>query len=208
MNTILCFGDSNTYGYIPGGEGARYGADVRWTRRMASLLGRDFDVVEEGLGGRTTAFADNIEPYRCGLDTILPCVMSHAPIELVIIMLGTNDTKARYHVCAEEIGYGLEELVMKVAAYHQFRAQKPKILLVAPVPLGDMSEGVEFRASSQEKSLRLAAVFSDVAKRFDCAFFDAGTAVPKLGCDNIHLDAEGHRLLAEALAAEVKKLIG
>lgn len=207
VKTVLCFGDSNTYGYVPGSGGERYGADVRWPRRLGALLGEAYEVVEEGLNGRTTAFDDRIEPYRCGLDAILPCIMSHAPVHLLIVMLGTNDTKDRYHVRAEEIGYGLEELVMKVAGYHQFRAQKPKMLLVAPVPLGDMSEGIEFSEASRQKSLRLSAVYAGVAQQFGCAFLDAGAVVPQLGCDNTHFTPEGHRLLAQALAPEVRRLL-
>ena len=208
MKTILCFGDSNTYGYVPGTEGERYAAAIRWPRRLAALLGEEYDVVEEGLNGRTTAFRDNLEPYRCGLDTILPCVLSHEPVDLLIVMLGTNDTKDRYHVKAEEIGFGLEELVMKVSGYYQFRAHKPQLLLVAPAPLGDMRDGVEFSEASRAKSLRLSEIFAGVAERFGCAFLNAGAVVQELGCDSIHFTPEDHRLLAQALAQQTKQLLG
>lgn len=206
MKTILCFGDSNTYGYIPGTPGERYGAAVRWPRRLGALLGEGCEVVEEGLNGRTTAFADNLEPYRCGLDTILPCVMSHAPVDVLIVMLGTNDTKDRYHIKAEEIGYGLEELILKAAGYHQFRAQKPQILVIAPVPLGEMSGSVEFSEASREKSRQLPAVYADVAKNFGCHFFEAGSVIRELGCDGVHFTPAAHEALAQALAPLVKRI--
>ena len=94
MKEILCFGDSNTHGYMPG-IGTRYPADIRWSGRLGTLLGDGYHVVEEGMDGRTTAFEDEIQPYRSALGYIDPCLKSHAPLDLVIIMLGTNDTKTR-----------------------------------------------------------------------------------------------------------------
>ena len=208
MKTVLCFGDSNTYGYIPGSQGERYSAEIRWPKQLGALLGKEYEVVEEGLNGRTTAFGDNIEPYRCGLDHILPCLLSHAPVDLLIIMLGVNDTKDRYHVRAEEIGYGLEELIMKVAGYYHFQAQTPEILVVAPVPLGDMDQGIEFSERSRRESQLLPGIFEETAQRFGCAFFDAGSVIRELGCDNIHFTPEDHRLLARALEPLVRKLTG
>lgn len=207
MKTVLCYGDSNTYGYIPGTHGERYSAQIRWPRQLGALLGEDYEVVEEGLSGRTTAFSDNIEPYRCGLDYILPCLISHEPVDLLIIMLGGNDTKDRFHVSAEEIGYGLEELIMKVAGYYHFREQTPKILVVAPVPLGSAGDGIEFSELSRQKSLRLPAIFEETAQRFGCAFFDAGSVIHELGCDDIHFTPEGHRQLAQTLAPVVENLL-
>ena len=93
MKTILCFGDSNTFGSVPG-TGGRYGRQVRWPCRMERLLGEGYEVVAEGLPGRTTVFTDYIEPYRAGIEQIVPAVQSHAP-DALVIMLGTNDTKAR-----------------------------------------------------------------------------------------------------------------
>ena len=113
MKEILCFGDSNTHGYMPG-VGTRYPLDVRWSGRLAGLLGEGYHVVEEGLDGRTTAFEDELQPWRSGLGYIGGCVKSHAPLDLIIIMLGTNDAKTRYGVSAEEIGFGLRELIAKI----------------------------------------------------------------------------------------------
>ena len=114
MKEILCFGDSNTHGYMPG-IGTRYPADIRWSGRLGRLLGNDYHVVEEGMDGRTTAFEDEIQPYRSALGYIDPCLKTHAPLDLIIIMLGTNDTKTRYNVSAEEIGFGMEELLLRLA---------------------------------------------------------------------------------------------
>lgn len=205
MKTILCFGDSNTYGYIPG-SGERYPRDVRWPGRLQKLLGEGYYVVEEGLNGRTTAFGDDIEPYRKGLDYILPCVMSHSPVDLIIIMLGTNDIKERYHVCAEEIGYGMEEVVMKITGYFQFREQKPQIMIVAPVPIGN-TDSAEFTAQSIEKSRRLAPIYQELAERFGCHFLNAADYVKGLGCDKIHYDPQHHAALCEGIWNRVKEIL-
>lgn len=205
MKTILCFGDSNTYGYIPG-SGKRYDTQTRWPRVLAGLLGDGYDVIEEGLSGRTTAFRDLIEPGRCGLDTILPCAMSHEPLDLIILMLGTNDTKSRFHVTAQEIGYGMEELIMKIGGYYHYREGMPQILLVSPVPLGDMSDAVEFNEASRQKSLLLADIYRQIADAFHCHFLDAGAVTGELGCDGIHLTPRGHAALAQAVAEKIRSI--
>lgn len=130
---ILCYGDSNTWGYVPV-TGERYDEDVRFTGVLAGELGRDYRVVEEGLVGRTTVFSDRMEPERCGIEHLLPFILSQLPVDWMVIMLGTNDTKTHFHVNAKEIGYGMEELIIKAQHILRIRGSKAKILLVAPVP--------------------------------------------------------------------------
>lgn len=89
---ILCIGDSNTWGYIPG-SGERYEKNVRWTGKLAQTLGENYEVIEEGMNGRTTAFTDKIEPGTAALDYLYPCLISQFPLDYIIVMLGTNDTK-------------------------------------------------------------------------------------------------------------------
>ena len=115
MKEILCFGDSNTHGYMPG-LGTRYPIDQRWSGLLGKLLGDGYHVVEEGMDGRTTAFEDDLQPWRSALGYIGPCVKTHAPLDLIIIMLGTNDSKTRYGVSAEEIGFGMQELIIRIKA--------------------------------------------------------------------------------------------
>lgn len=198
MKSILCFGDSNTYGYIPG-TGGRYPSHIRWPRVLARLLGPEWEVVEEGLNGRITAFRDLIEPFRCGVDTLLPIVMSHEPLDSIVIMLGTNDTKDRFHVSAHEIGYGLETLLQMIFAHYLGRTA-PDILVVAPVPLGDMRDGIEFSDLSRKKSLALVGIYEDIARNFGCAFLDVGSLGITLGEDCIHFTPQDHRNLAQAVA--------
>lgn len=206
MKTILCFGDSNTYGYVPG-TGARFERQIRWPNRLNSLLGRDYEVISEGMNGRTTAFSSGIELYCNGSDHIIPCLVSHEPLDLIIIMLGTNDTKSRYNIRAEEICMGMEMLLRKIVG-HYLLLEAPQILLVAPVPLGDVREAITFNESSREKSLLLARGYSELAKRYGCHFFDAGSVVHDLGCDGIHFTADAHRMLADSLFPVVKEILG
>lgn len=203
MRTILCFGDSNTHGSMPGMTG-RYGRDVRWPRRMEALLGQEYDVVEEGLPGRTTVFTDYIEPYRAGIEQIVPLVQSHVP-DALVIMLGGNDTKARYHVSAPEIGFGMEELLLRLRAACPF-GPVPRVVLAAPAPL-QCAPGAEFNAESVDKSQQLAPILQDVARRFGCGFLDAGEFAA-LGQDGIHFTPGDHAEMARRAAAAVTALFG
>ena len=106
---VLCYGDSNTYGSVPGG-GDRFPRDVRWPGVLAARLGDGWHVVEEGLGGRTTVFDDPILPDRNGKTYLLPCLLSHQPIDLVVVFLGTNDLKARFSASPADIAGGVAVL--------------------------------------------------------------------------------------------------
>ena len=136
MKTILCFGDSTTWGYCPEAGGARLSEEERWPRLLERELGCEYRVIEEGLNGRTTAFEDAIRPYRSSLPYIVPCLESHAPVDLLILMLGTNDCKVRYHVSAREITDGLEVLLQKIYSHYRYMPPAPAVLVMPPIPLG------------------------------------------------------------------------
>ena len=204
MREILCFGDSNTWGYIPGGAG-RYSNKERWTCILQRLLGDDYHIIEEGLNGRTTAFSDYLEPYRCGLEYIAPCVLSHFPLDIVVIMLGTNDCKARYHASATEIRYGMEELVKKIRFELGQKGCNPNILIVAPASIRE-NDSCEFDENSISKSEQLAEQYQDMATMFGCEFLDAKEYGITVGCDGFHLTREGHQILAEAIKNKIMSL--
>lgn len=111
VTNVLCYGDSNTYGYIPG-SGGRYTRDVRYPGRLQMLLGDDYNVIEEGCSGRTTLYDDPIDGWKNGMDYLKPCIYSHRPIHIVILMLGSNDLKAAFHLTAEQIAQSAGKLVM------------------------------------------------------------------------------------------------
>ena len=146
MTVVVAFGDSNTWGYEPG-AGVRLAPETRWTGVMQLELGPAWRVIEEGLNGRTTVFDDPIEPDRRGADYLPPCLRSHAPLDLLIIALGCNDLKQRFSASAGDIANGAERLIQMARAEPVGpRGAPPAILLVAPPPLGRLSEFAEMFA--------------------------------------------------------------
>ena len=132
MKTIVCYGDSNTYGYNPE-NGFRYEYEERWTTILQKELKDSAIVIPEGLNGRTTSFEDELRPGRNGATYLDPCLHSHGPIDLVVLMLGTNDCKTFYNASAEVIGLGVERLVEQIR-----KADKNiRILLISPIQLGE-----------------------------------------------------------------------
>lgn len=200
---ILCFGDSNTWGYVPE-VGERYAEEIRWTGVFAKELGDSYRVIEEGLSGRTTAFSDLIEPERCAITHVLPVLLSQLPLDYLIVMLGTNDTKSHFHVNVTEIGYAMEELLLKIRHILYVQKSAAKIVLVSPVPIKDATDSM-FDEESAKKSRELAPVYQALAAQQGCLFFDAGSVIKELGIDGIHMTEDGHRKLGEALAKFVKE---
>ena len=138
MKTILCFGDSNTWGYNPE-NCQRFGPDERWTGILRNSLGEDYQVIEEGLNGRTTLWDDPIEGFKNGLDYLMPCLESHKPFDLITIMLGTNDLKYRFSVSAFDIAESVGVLVRQVQQSQAGPQENAPIpLLIAPPPLAKL----------------------------------------------------------------------
>lgn len=202
---ILCFGDSNTFGYIPG-RGGRYDRHTRWPGRLQELLGSTYQVIEEGLCGRTTAFDDVTEPGRSGLDRIRDAVEKNELLDLLIIMLGSNDCKAQFQASAEEITKGLERLLEKA---EDGKTSDFRILLVAPAAMTEQvmhsGFGSEFDRRSVEVSKELAGTYEELAKKCGYDFLDGTKVTQVSGIDGLHLDADGHGRLAEAIGDWAKK---
>ena len=137
---ILCFGDSNTYGYDP--RGGRYDENTRWPLRMEKLLGRDYTVIEEGFNGRTCVMDDPTEGgYKSGANYLPPCLMSHNPLDAVVIMLGSNDSKKRFGLEPMTIGEGVMQLIRLTRLYSLASdGGSAKIVIVAPPPIRDCLE--------------------------------------------------------------------
>ena len=213
MKEILCFGDSNTHGYMPG-LGTRYPYDVRWPGVLARLLGAEYHIVEEGMDGRTTAFEDAIQPHRSALGYLYPCLKTHAPLDLVILMLGTNDLKPRFSLNAFDIAAGAERLIRIIRTHlPDGQKQPPRILLVCPPPIGDAVDsgaigGMFTAAHSTAVSRDLPRYFAPLAQRYGCLYCEAGDYVTTSPVDSVHLTAQGHRALAEALASLIRQEAG
>ena len=208
---IVCFGDSNTHGYN-GDTYGRFDETERWTCLLQNLLGEDYLVIEEGLSGRTTVFDDPLHEGLSGLDSIHGCLLTHEPVDLLIIMLGTNDTKERFGVSAQAIAIGLERLINKAKAdYDTFSNQQPNILIVTPKNI-DEEYAYSFCADTMgkgcaKKSRELGPCFKEVAERLGCHYFDANDFVTRNNStDYMHLDRRAHGELAQALYHKINEI--
>jgi len=199
MKTILCYGDSNTWGYNPATK-ERYGHDQRWTRRLQALLGDTFWVLEEGQNGRTTVHDDPVEGNKNGLTYLIPCLESHKPLDLVVLMLGTNDLKLRMSKTSQDIAKSVGRLVKHIQASESGSGGlAPKVLIIAPPPLGRLDDFAESFSGGSEKSRSLGARYRIIADERGCAFLDASTVIRSSDVDGIHFDADQLPLLASAL---------
>lgn len=211
MKNILCYGDSNTFGYNPK-NGRRFDITERWTGLVQNQLGSEYRIIEEGLGGRTTVFQDYIMNGRSGIDYLLPCVQSHQPLDLVVIMLGTNDLKVLLSPTAFDSGRGIEELIKLLKNPYNWDFELvPKILVVSPIHIApSVMEGwlgENFGEASIALSRNLAKYYEKAAKTYHIAFLDAAQYAKASDLDGIHLDAEGHRRLADGLAQKIKQIL-
>lgn len=210
--TILCYGDSNTWGYIPQ-TGERYDGNIRWTRRLADALGNGYYVVEEGLNGRTTAFDDPIEPHRNGHRSLEGCLLSHKPIDLFIVMLGTNDTKHFLRLTPLRIAKGIDAIVKGAGSGEYGRGgEPPKILVISPIHIEPSGFNDHIRQyfddESAAKSRALAYEYELVAQQYGCSYMDASKHAKASLRDGIHMEPEDHLSLSEAVADRVRKLLG
>ena len=208
MKTILCYGDSNTYG-LKSDLVSRYPRNVRWTGILQEKLGSEYYVIEEGLGGRTTVWDDPVEDYKNGKKYLLPCLDSHKPLDLVIIMLGTNDLKSRFSVTPFDIGASMENLVktiIKSDAGVDF--QPPKILLVTPVPIHSVGRAMDLDLMIPEnRSKALSYYYEDIAKRYQLDYLNPEGKVEVNETDGIHYTEKGHAQMAELMAEKVKEIL-
>ena len=219
MKSIMCFGDSNTWGFMPKLEQPtmdatnRYPFDVRWTGLLQTKLGEGYRIIEEGLNGRTTMFDCPMEDHRNGLRDIDMLLVTHTPLDLVIIMLGTNDTKLTLGMTPHVIARGVERLIERIqTGSHGPGGAAPQILVVAPIRMGaqvaDRWLKGEFDASSLAKDVLLAPAFEAVARRTGAHFLDAGARITADDADCIHMNAAGHATLAELMYDAVKGILG
>jgi lysophospholipase L1-like esterase len=208
LRTVMLFGDSNTHGTPPmpdlGGSG-RFAHALRWTTHFATAL-PDWEVIVEGQPGRTTLHDDPIEgPHRNGM-TVLPALLeSHQPLDVVVIMLGTNDLKARFSVTPLDIALSLERLVTCIRqSGHGPDGAAPQVMIVCPPPILEVGDLGQMFAGGAAKSQRLAAEVARMAQRIGVPMVDAGPLVAVSPIDGIHYDAPGLPAFGLALAAAMR----
>ena len=210
MKTVLCYGDSLTWGYDAEADGRRHPGPDRWPNVLQAALG-EVEVIADGLNGRTTAFDDPLVSADRNGARILPTVLSsHAPIDLLVLLLGTNDMKPSIHGNPFLAQRGVARLT-EITRSHDYPGggEAPQILLVAPPPIV-ATRNIEFRelfAGGEESSRRLAGLYETLADEAGCGFFDAGKVAQATPRDGVHLNAENTRKIGEALAPMVRLML-
>ena len=208
MKNILCFGDSNTWGYSPQ-DGNRHPPEIRWTGVLQKSLGANYRVIEEGLNGRTTFINEDERPLRSGSDVLQIILESHRPLDFVTIMLGTNDLKLEFNLSVEEIAQGARELCETVLNSEYLAANPPQILLISPTHIGStiMPDQEEFFKQAREKSHRFAEHYQKVATELEIHFLDAAKIVEPSEGEGVHWDSEEHVKFGKVLAQKVTKIL-
>ena len=193
--TVLCFGDSNTWGFIPGSNGQRFSREVRWPARLQSALGDGWEVISEGLGGRTATMDSPVAEGRNGLPYLVPCLHSHAPIDMLVIFLGTNDVGDRFALSEQDVARSVGRLVKVARAAEAGSAGGvPELLVVCPPPFDGH---------------RLGVAFAEVCAELGCELLDLdGIATyPTVADDVEHLDEIGHAAVAAAVEERIRRML-
>ncbi|SDB20006.1 GDSL-type esterase/lipase family protein [Eubacterium oxidoreducens] len=208
MKNILCYGDSNTYGYNPL-NGMRFSKKTRWTALLQSNLQDFCDLIEEGCNGRTTVFSDPKEPWKNGYDYLRPCLNSHKPLDMVIFMLGTNDLKKQFNATAIDVARGMEKLVEETISFtKEKQGYVPKIILMAPPIIGTgiktSAFNYSFDESAIERSKELPALYEQIAEQYGCIFVNAAAYVRSSRQDSVHMMPSEHEILANKLSRLIR----
>ncbi len=205
MQTVVCFGDSNTWGASPSGP-ARYDRKTRWPGVLQNLLSPDVHVVEEGLCGRTACYADPLSPGRNGLEFLPIVLQTHEPIDLLIIMLGTNECKAKYNLRAYDIAQGIARLAENALSGDPV---VKKVLLISPAHIVacDQYERIHGLEGGIEKSQEIYQHLLYFSEKLGCSLFNAAEVIKTSPIDGLHLEAEEHTKLARALCPVIKSLL-
>lgn len=220
QKSILCYGDSNTWGYVPSAEDhalppKRYARDERWPGLLQQLLGDEFYVIEEGLNSRTTNINHTKLPDRNGKNYLPSCLYSHAPLDLVIFALGGNDAKTYFNRSAQDITAGMRELIEIVqnTQYGPDMLSAPQILLIPPPYPHAIAEsyldenGISFFAGGMEKIQQLPALYAALANEKHCHFLDIAKEVLPSTIDGVHFDKSAHAKFAKLVSDKVKTSI-
>jgi lysophospholipase L1-like esterase len=208
VKTVLCYGDSNTWGSDPE-TGERFSEDVRWPGVLAGNLGEGYRVIEEGLPGRTTVWNDPIEgDYKNGRTYLTPCLESHRPVDLITLMLGTNDLKWRFGTSASDIAQAassLAEMMMRSGCGPEEGA--PAVILIAPPAVATLTDMAQMFDGAGEKSRQFSEHYARFAEKIGCEFLDASQIIVSSEVDGIHLDAGEHRKLGEAVSVRIRQIL-
>ncbi len=216
MKRIMCYGDSNTFGYdarryLIDGTTGRYDENTRWTGLLAKKLGSRYQIIEEGFCGRTTVFEDSTAYGRNGFPYTDIAFGTHDPLDLILIMLGTNDVKDMFAAQPLNIANGMERLIVRFRELiSESLNPETGILIIAPPPVTACADGsylYGFSAASEEKGKKLAGYYRKLAEKYHCLFADAGEWIRPDASDGTHFSPEGHAVFAEHAAGIIQNAV-
>ncbi len=205
---VLCYGDSITWGYNPANHN-RMNDDERWTGILKNGLGTDYTVIEEGLNGRTTVWDDPLNgPFKNGLKYLIPCLASHKPLDLVVLLLGTNDMKKRFSMPTTEIARGINVLVEVILKSGSgINGSSPEILLLSPPYVRVLTGFDDEYKDSHNMSLKLPEYIRNIAEKQGCNYLDSSKIMVASELDGVHPDIIEHKKLGIAVLKKVKSIL-
>lgn len=187
------------------GVSERYPRAQRWPEVMARALGAEHEVISEGLPGRTTVHDDPVEGGERNAVKVLPAILhSHKPIDLMILMLGTNDLKPRFSVTAYEIARSVERLLLATRAEAVTRGE----LIICPAPVRETGTLTDVFAGAGARQAGLEAHLRAVAERHGCGFVEAGAHVSVSPRDGVHWEAPEHDRFGAVMAEQARAALG
>lgn len=207
---ILFYGDSNTWGFQGDNPKVRLAYDQRFTGILAKRFPQH-RIIEEGLPGRTICFDDPLDSGRNGTETLPMLLQTHEPLDLVVIMLGTNDTKIMFGHTPMTMRLAMERMIRLVQNIEAWSDTgiRPDILLVAPPRMGDIERGTfygMFDAHSAEMIPEVAEQFRELAEQYACLFVDGSQVAAEHCCDFVHLTAEEHEQMAKLIGDAIEEM--
>lgn len=200
--TIVCYGDSNTWGNIPG-TFDRYPRSKRWPYILQNLLGENFEVVSEGLPARTFVVIEDEKPYHSGITQLKSILKTHKPIDAIVVMLGTNELKDRFNLTSKDVTKHLEQTIKLIQ-----EENIKNILIICPPHVADIEEGIlrsDF-IKNKDEIKKYPELFDKIAKEYKCSFLNANDFITSSKIDGFHLDPKAHQKLAEVLKEQILNL--
>lgn len=207
---ILIFGDSLTWGYVPGSKHLRMSSNIRYPGVLQNILGQNYEIIEEALNSRGIINGDSRlgKEGRSGIEYIIPCLDTHDPLDIVIVMLGTNEMKYEYNNSPEQIGEQMRKLLkIIINRPSQFRSIKSDIILISPPIVNEETSYCKENnkyLSAAEKSKRLVKIYEELSTQLNVKFLDS-SKITDTGIDGIHITEDSHRRIAEKLSEMINE---
>lgn len=208
---ILCYGDSNTWGWVPSSMGLkRYNKENRWPGILQNILGDSYNIMEDGLGARTTSFDDPRPelPLRNGLKTLPIILEAHLPIEIVILMLGTTDTKEMLNISVKQTTQSMKQIIQTIKEYRTLEnTQNPKILLIVPPIVKEIADfASKLFKGATKKTTQLIESYKELAKEENIFYLNPNDKIKVDEIEGVHIDNDNHKILGKLVANKILEI--